>query len=62
MEIIRKYESSFGRWYVQVMVDNAMTELSFDHEPKLDEIESLVMAMETAAKVQEESMILLEAG
>ena len=33
MEIIRKYEASFGKWYVQVRLDGAMVEFCFDSEP-----------------------------
>jgi hypothetical protein len=54
MNIIK---SNFGRWYAQTPIG----ELSFDHEPKLEEIVAATKAAEEVAKADTETVIELEA-
>jgi len=58
MEIIRKYPSSFGKWYAQVRLDGQSVELSFDSDPSEQDIQRAVEAL-TAVPV--ESSVVLEA-
>ena len=54
MDIIK---SNFRKWYVQTPIG----ELCFDHEPKQDEVNAMVIVMQEQAKALEESQLQLEA-
>lgn len=45
-KIRQTYESNFGKWYAQLDTDNGVMELAFDHEPKAEEIDAVMVEME----------------
>ena len=47
-DILRKYESDFGKTYVQVLVDNQNIEFAFDHDPTQAEIDEAVLKLQVA--------------
>lgn len=46
MNILRKYISSFGKWYVQVRLDGAMVEFCFDSEPTDAQVQAAIDAQQ----------------
>ena len=53
------YQSTFGRWYALVMLDDQAQELSFDHEPSEAEISAVMLAL--AAPKEPETVVEVEA-
>lgn len=46
MNILRKYISSFGKWYVMADIGGAMVEFCFDSEPSDQEIQAAIDAQQ----------------
>lgn len=58
MKEITRYQSSWGAWYVQVDNGTRM-ELKFDHEPKIEEVEKLVLSMPVIEEVKPPELVEL---
>lgn len=56
MDITRKYQSDFGKWYVQVPVNGQNTEFAFDHDPEPIEIAVAIARYEQSIKPAETTM------
>jgi len=53
MEILRKYEANFPKWYAQVEQDGIRVELNFDHEPSDEEITIAMQEIVNQQAIQE---------
>lgn len=53
MEILRKYEANFPKWYAQVEQDGIRVELNFDHEPSDEEITIAMQEIINQQAIQE---------
>lgn len=58
MDITRKYQSDFGKWYVQVPVNGQNTEFAFDHDPEPIEIAVAIARYEQSVKPTEATVEL----
>jgi hypothetical protein len=59
-KIRQTYQSNFGKWYSQLDTDNGVMELAFDHEPKSEEIDAVMVDMVvTEPQPESESVITL---